>query len=61
MQMCFLWQEATKKIFLSFLNKVSNSNEKSRRGRGYHQCGALYIINGLPLYIIIAKANAARG
>ena len=30
-----LW--ATKKIFLPFCNKVSNSNAKSRHSRGYHQ------------------------
>ena len=29
---------------------------KSRRRRAYHQCEALYVTNGLPLYIIIAKA-----
>ena len=25
---------------------------KSRRSRGYHQCEALYITNGVPLHII---------
>ena len=57
---CF-FIEATKKIFFAFFNKVSNSNEKSRRRRVYHQGEALYITNGLPLYIIIAKANTACG
>ena len=56
-----LCQEATKKIFFDDRNKDLNSNEKSRRRSVYHQCEALYITNGLPLYIIIAKEETAYG
>ena len=35
-------------MFLLFLNKVSNPNEKSRRRRVYHQNEVLYITYGLP-------------
>ena len=33
---------------------------RSRRRRVYHQCEALHITNGLPLYIIKPQGNARR-
>ena len=63
-----LTQKRNKTTDLLHKNTILNTNERKNwrvvnhgNSRGYHQSNALYITNGLPLYIIIAKANTAFG
>ena len=60
-QPLFCCIKTTKKIFLCIALRFRTQTQNHGGSRVYHQCEALYITNGLPLYIIIAKEDTACG
>ena len=50
-----------KRYFTFLINGFEPVRTQSQQSCEYHRCKASHIINGLPLYIIIAKANTAYG